>query len=169
MVCFKENYNYKRFQRGSNIFQGGGSKPIASVIFQGARTPYPPSGSAHAYDKSSVKPIPKDRFSHATVHFSFLERLVTPQNIVRYMILRYILSGICWIYRDFKWNKHALKRKLWEAKKAPILYIFILTCLFLLPAFSRALESTCCHHNSKWNIQRLLHYVVVLADRRIKE
>ena len=31
---------------------------------------------------SSVKPIPKDRFSHAMAHFSLLERLVPLQNMV---------------------------------------------------------------------------------------
>ena len=36
---------------------------------------------------SSVKPIPKDRFSHAIAHFPLLERLVTLQNMIRYMIL----------------------------------------------------------------------------------
>ena len=36
----------------------------------------------------TVKPIPKDRFSHAMA----LERLVTLQNMIRYMILN-ILSG----------------------------------------------------------------------------
>ena len=40
----------------------------------------------------SVKPIPKDRFSHAMAHFPLLERLVTLQNMIRYMILD-ILSG----------------------------------------------------------------------------
>ena len=39
--------------------------------------------------KSSVKPIPKDRFFHAMVHFPFMERLVTPQNMMRYIILQY--------------------------------------------------------------------------------
>ena len=36
---------------------------------------------------SSVKPIPKDRFSHAMAHFSLLERLVPLQNMIRYMVL----------------------------------------------------------------------------------
>ena len=36
---------------------------------------------------SSVKPIPKDRLSNAMAHFSLLERLVTLQNMIRYMIL----------------------------------------------------------------------------------
>ena len=40
----------------------------------------------------TVKPIPKDRFSHAMAHFSLLERLVTLQNMIRYMILD-ILTG----------------------------------------------------------------------------
>ena len=40
----------------------------------------------------SVKPIPKDRFSHAMAHFPLLERLVTLQIMIRYMILD-ILSG----------------------------------------------------------------------------
>ena len=41
---------------------------------------------------SSVKPIPKDRFSHAMAHFPLFERLVTLQNMIRYTILD-ILSG----------------------------------------------------------------------------
>ena len=36
---------------------------------------------------SSVKPIPKDMFSHAMAHFSLLERLLTLQNMIRHMIL----------------------------------------------------------------------------------
>ena len=34
----------------------------------GVRTPYPSSGSAHAYDRSTCD-IQEDRFSHAVVHF----------------------------------------------------------------------------------------------------
>ena len=30
MVCFKANYIFSKFQRGSNVFQGGGC-----IIFQG--------------------------------------------------------------------------------------------------------------------------------------
>ena len=58
--CFKENYNFPRFQKGSNIFQGsnlfkvGGiqmlisKKPMELVIFQGVGFgPLSPSGSAH--------------------------------------------------------------------------------------------------------------------------
>ena len=62
---------------------------------EGVRTPF---GSARGYDrskifKSSVKPIAKDRFSYAImVHFPLLERQVTLQNMMRYMILD-ILSG----------------------------------------------------------------------------
>ena len=41
---------------------------------------------------SSVKPIPKDRFSHAMAHFF----IVTLQNMIRYMILD-ILSGSIYI------------------------------------------------------------------------
>ena len=33
-VYFKENYHFPRFQRGSNIFRGGGG----SIIFQGGPT-----------------------------------------------------------------------------------------------------------------------------------
>ena len=59
---------------------GGGSRPLDSHI----RLIDPLA--------SSVKPIPKDRFLHAVVHFPLLERLVTLQNMMRYMILD-ILSG----------------------------------------------------------------------------
>ena len=67
--------------------------------FPGGPGPPYPSGSAHAFDrstcdiqifKSSLKSIQKDRFFHAMVHFPFLERLVTPQNMMRYMILQYV-------------------------------------------------------------------------------
>ena len=36
MVYFNENYIFPRFQRGSNIFQGGGG---GSIIFQGGGGP----------------------------------------------------------------------------------------------------------------------------------
>ena len=52
-------------------------------------------GSAHTYDRSTrfyIEAILKDRFSHAMAYFSLLERLVTLQNMIRYMILD-ILSG----------------------------------------------------------------------------
>ena len=65
------------------IFQGGGGG--------GVRT----SGSVHAYDRSTCffsEANPKDRFSHAMVHFPLLERLVTLQKMMRYMIMD-ILSG----------------------------------------------------------------------------
>ena len=58
MVNFKEIYHFSRFQRGSNIFQGGGGgsnclSPIESHITcdfpgGGVRTPVPLSGSPHA-------------------------------------------------------------------------------------------------------------------------
>ena len=38
----KENYNFPRFQRGSNIFQGGGVQMLVSI-----ETVYPPSKSMH--------------------------------------------------------------------------------------------------------------------------
>ena len=66
---------------GPNFFQGGGgSGPLDTRI----RMIDPLA--------SSMKPIPKDRFSHAMAHFPLLERLVTLQNMIRYMILD-ILSG----------------------------------------------------------------------------
>ena len=45
---------------------------------------------------SSVKPIPKDRFSHAMAHFPLLERLVTLQNMIWifYLVLHCILYEI---------------------------------------------------------------------------
>ena len=86
--------------------------------------PIAPSGSAHAYDRSTcdikIKTnIPKDRFSHAIVHFPFLERLVTSQNMMRYMILQYFI----WFYIEYTAILNGI-RKLWEAKKAPILYTY---------------------------------------------
>ena len=65
MVNFEENYNFSRFQRGSNIFKGGGGVqlfprgsnclypietqwPYNLRFSRGFRTPWPPSGSALA-------------------------------------------------------------------------------------------------------------------------
>ena len=49
---FKEIYHFSRFQRGSNIFGGGGGVQLLipyrnpyNVIFQGVRTPVPPPPS----------------------------------------------------------------------------------------------------------------------------
>ena len=39
MVNFEENYHFSRFQRGSNIFQGGGGGG-GSNIFQGGPIAY---------------------------------------------------------------------------------------------------------------------------------
>ena len=58
--------------------------------------------------------------------FQLLEQLATLQNSIRYMILD-ILSGST----DFKWNKHALNRKLWEAETCADLVHKYLTFLFL--------------------------------------
>ena len=93
---------FLRFQRGSNILQGRGSKffqgvganvNIEFVNFQGwGSGPLDPRMRMIDPLAFTVKPIPKDRFSHAMAHFSLLERLVTLQNMIRYMILD-ILSG----------------------------------------------------------------------------
>ena len=65
LVNFEENYHFSRFQRGSNIFQGGGptfSRGVQLLIpyrnpynlwfSRGFRTPWPPSGSALAISTS---------------------------------------------------------------------------------------------------------------------
>ena len=90
---------FLRFQRGSNILQGRGSKffqgvggganvNIDFVNFQGwGSGPLDPRMRMIDPLTFTVKQIPKDRFSHAMAHFSLLERLVTLQNMIRYMIL----------------------------------------------------------------------------------
>ena len=93
---------FLRFQRGSNTLQGRGSKffqggganvNIDFVNFQGwGSGPLDPRMRMIDPLAFTVKPIPKDRFSHAMAHFSLLEQLVTLQNMIRYMILD-ILSG----------------------------------------------------------------------------
>ena len=96
---------FLRFQRGSNILQGRGSNffqgggggvanvNIDFVNFQGwGSGPLDPRMRMIDPLAFTVKPIPKDRFSHAMAHFSLLERLATLQNMIRYMILD-ILSG----------------------------------------------------------------------------
>ena len=98
MVYFKENYIFcsrggPTFYRGGvQIFSGGGGGAnvnIDFVNFQGwGSGPLDPRMRMIDPLAFTVKPIPKDRFSH----FSLLERLVTLQNMIRYMILD-ILSG----------------------------------------------------------------------------
>ena len=88
---------FLRFQRGSNILQGGGVQIFSGgganvnidfVNFQGwGSGPLDPRMRMIDPLAFTVKPIPKDRFSHAMAHFSLLERLVTLQNMIRYMIL----------------------------------------------------------------------------------
>ena len=76
----------RNFRQGVNVelvnFQGGGG---------GGSGPLDPRMCMIDPLASSVKPIPNDRFSHAMAHFSLLERLVTLQNMIRYMILFYIV------------------------------------------------------------------------------
>ena len=86
---------FLRFQRGSKFFQGGGGANvnIDFVNYQGwGSGPLDPRMRMIDPLAFTVKPIPKDRISHAMAHFSLLERLVTLQNMIRYMILD-ILSG----------------------------------------------------------------------------
>ena len=102
MVYFKENYIFKvpegvqhfTGEGGPNFFRGGGANVyIDFVNFQGwGSGPLDPRMRMIDPLAFTVKPIPKDRFSHAMAHFSLLERLVTLQNMIRYMILD-ILSG----------------------------------------------------------------------------
>ena len=81
MVYSKQNYIYLRFQRGSNILQGRGSKffrgrggganvNIELVNIQGGG-PGTLDPRMRMIDPlaSSVKPIPKDRFSNAMARF----------------------------------------------------------------------------------------------------
>ena len=97
---------FLRFQRGSNILQGRGSKffqgganvNIDFVNFQGwGSGPLDPRMRMIGPLAFTVKSIPKDRFSHAMAHFSFLERLVTLQNMIRYMILDILSSSTLYI------------------------------------------------------------------------
>ena len=106
MVYFKENYIFKVPEgvqhftgEGVQIFPGGGgggggaNVNIDFVNFQGWGSG-PLDSRMRMIDPLAftVKPIRKDRFSHAMAHFSLLERLVTLQNMIRYMILD-ILPG----------------------------------------------------------------------------
>ena len=101
MVYFKENYTFKVPEgvqhftgEGVQIFPGGGGNVnIDFVNFQGCGSgPLDPRMRMIDPLAFTVKPILKDRFSHAMAHFSLLERLMTLQNMIRYMILD-ILSG----------------------------------------------------------------------------
>ena len=90
---------FLRFQRGSNNLQGRGSKFFPgrggggkclyrTCEFLGGGG----SGPLDPRMRMIDPPIPKDRFSHAMAYFLLLERLVTLQNMIRYMIVD-ILSG----------------------------------------------------------------------------
>ena len=67
---------------------------------------------------SKLKPIPKDRFSHAMVHFipgatsDTSKHDEVHDSAIFYLVLHLIYSDLNGI------------RKLWEAKKAPILYMY---------------------------------------------
>ena len=97
MVYFKENYIFKVPEgvqhftgEGVQIFSGwgGANVNIDFVNFQGwGSGPLDPRMRMIDPLAFTVKPIPKGRFSHAMAHFSLLERLVTLQNMIRYMIL----------------------------------------------------------------------------------
>ena len=103
MVYFKENYMFQvKVPEGAQHFTGegvqifpgwggggGANVKIELVNFQGGGGSGPLVPRMRMIDPlaSSVKPIPKDRFSHAMAHFSLLERLVTLQNMIRYMSL----------------------------------------------------------------------------------
>ena len=79
----------------SKFFRGGGGANvnIDFVNFQGwGSGPLDPRMRMIDPLAFTVKPIPKDRFSQAMAHFSLLVRLVTLQNMIRYMILD-IVSG----------------------------------------------------------------------------
>ena len=163
MVYFKQNYIFLRFQRGSNILQERGSKyfrgggggganvNIELVNFRGGGGRN--SGSTHAYDRSTCffsEANPERQVFSCNGSFS----IVALHNMIRYMILD-ISSHT---YRDFIWNKHALKLKLWEAEKMrrSCTYMYILICLFLWPAFSRVL----------WMMSSCLSMQRVKATRR---
>ena len=84
---------------GPNFPGGGGaSVNIELVIFQGGSGPLDPRMRVIDPLASSVKAIPKDMFSHAMAHFSLLERPVTLQNMIRYMIWIFYLVLHCTIY-----------------------------------------------------------------------
>ena len=97
MVYFKENYIFKVPEgvqhftgEGVQFFPGGGvaNVNIDFVNFQGwGSGPLDPRMRMIDPLAFTVKPIPKDRFSQAMAHFSLSERLVTLQNMIRYMIL----------------------------------------------------------------------------------
>ena len=100
-IFFKVPEGVQHFTaEGVQIFPGGGGNVnIEFVNISRGSGPLDPRMRMIDPLASSVKPIPKDRFSYAMAHFSLLERLVTLQNMIRYMILD-ILSGST-LYRDF--------------------------------------------------------------------
>ena len=98
MVYFKEDYIFQgsrgglTFSRvGGPIFSRGcGDQMLISIetyriyVFQGVQTPYPSSGSAHAYDRSTCDIKMRIGFLMRSVIFQ-----VTPQNMTRciYLVL----------------------------------------------------------------------------------
>ena len=77
-IFFKVPEGVQHFTgEGVQIFPGGGGDGANVNKEQGGSGPLDPRMRMIDPLASLVKPIPKDRFSHAMAHFSLLERLVT--------------------------------------------------------------------------------------------
>ena len=113
-MCIQHCWLYGSIMRGSRNFRqwGRGSEKtlitflkLGSNIFQGRGSKF-----FHAFDRSTCffsEANPKDRLSHAIARATID---TSKHNEVHN-------SGYFIWYRDIKWNKHALKRKFWEAEK----------------------------------------------------
>ena len=92
-IFFKVPEGFQNFYRGGgpNFSRGGGGWANVNkelVNFQGGGAgsgPLDPRMRMIEPLAPSVKPIPKDRFSHEMGYFPLLERLVTLQNMIRYI------------------------------------------------------------------------------------
>ena len=98
-IFFKVPEGVQHFTgEGVQIFPGvGANVNIEFVNFQVGSEPLDPRMRMIDPLASSVKPFPKDRFSHAMAHFPLLEQLVTLQNMIRYMILDILPGSILYI------------------------------------------------------------------------
>ena len=100
---------------------------IETLLFSsGVRT----SGSAHAYDRSTCffsEANPVGQVFSCNGLFSIAR---ATSNTYKHDEVFYLDLHLT--YRDFKWSKHALKRKLWEAEKTCRSCTYIFDLLRLL-------------------------------------
>ena len=130
MVNFKEIFHYSRFQRGSNIFQGGGGVLLFLEGIQllipntnpynlwfsrgGSGPPAPPSGSAlgvvHSYlkEKGKFRQVPQIKFFMHAVRRFMLEFIEIVFHEKETQLCNYVLCAKSAFVRVLKQQQHVV-------------------------------------------------------------